>query len=207
MNLAHSQSFARKIVDWLSPYCHRLEIAGSIRRARPQCADIDIVCIPKVTEEKDMLGSVLNRNNRCLWFLKKYVAEYAAPASAAPRPRFVSGGEKEGKQCIIELPKCQLDLWFACEKTFASRLLMRTGSKEHNIWLATRAADYGLHWFPYFGFCPESKAALGGDRAFELGHILPAASEADLYRHLRLDFIPPEHREIDWLTKNIDSGL
>lgn len=212
MDLAIATQYARQILNWLEPHCLRIQVAGSIRRHRPLCNDIDIVCIPKLTEEKDMLGTVIGRTNHCLAFLQKYVSERTATVSETSRSnvRFISGGDREGKQLILQLPKCQLDLWFACERTFANRLLLRTGSKEHNAWLATRAADYGLHWFIYYGFARENQVTLGtttGEQAFNAGLIQPATTEADLYRQVGLELILPENRESAWLTKNIDSGL
>lgn len=43
---------ARNLVDLWSPYCERLEIAGSIRRGKPDPHDIELVAIPKVREEE-----------------------------------------------------------------------------------------------------------------------------------------------------------
>lgn len=31
----------------LAPHCERIEIAGSVRRKKPDCGDIEILCIPK----------------------------------------------------------------------------------------------------------------------------------------------------------------
>lgn len=38
---------AEKIKAELAPYCERIEIAGSIRRKKPEVKDIEIVAIPK----------------------------------------------------------------------------------------------------------------------------------------------------------------
>lgn len=37
--------YAQEVKELLSPYCKRIEIAGSIRRQVNDCKDIDIVCI------------------------------------------------------------------------------------------------------------------------------------------------------------------
>jgi DNA polymerase/3'-5' exonuclease PolX len=47
MQLKEAQQIAQKYVELLRPYCKRIEIAGSIRRQRPEVKDIEIVCIPK----------------------------------------------------------------------------------------------------------------------------------------------------------------
>jgi len=191
MNLATAQSYARQIAAWLQPYCERLEIAGSIRRQRPQCADVDIVCIPKVTEEHDMLGEIIRRRNHTLGFLQQYVSKNNPLRSPMRKPHFLSGGETEGKQLIIELKSCQLDLWFATQENFGTRWLCRTGSKEHNILLAQRAQDLGTKWNPYEG--------VFRDR----GGAATAATEEQVYEALQLPFIEPRDREGEIVAKRI----
>ena len=41
---------ANKYLELLRPHCDRIEIAGSIRRKKPEVKDIEIVCIPKPYE-------------------------------------------------------------------------------------------------------------------------------------------------------------
>lgn len=41
---------AEKIKAQLAPHCDRIEIAGSIRRKKPEVKDIEIVVIPKPYE-------------------------------------------------------------------------------------------------------------------------------------------------------------
>lgn len=196
--LATALHYATQIVSWLNPYCHRLTIAGSIRRARPWVNDIDIVAIPIITEATDMLGAVIARKNHCLQFLQDYVTQANPSASKHTTPHFISGGENEdSKQILIQLPKCQLDLWFATPETFATRLLMRTGSKEHNIWLCERAANRSLRWNPYAGLSDPASP----------GAFLPAETEEQLYNYLGLEFIAPQNREPAWIAKNLEFGL
>ncbi len=46
MNLTTAQSIAASLVETLRPACVRIEIAGSLRRAKAEVGDIEIVCIP-----------------------------------------------------------------------------------------------------------------------------------------------------------------
>lgn len=50
MNIQQAQEIAERIKSELSPHCYRIEIAGSIRRKKPDVKDIEIVCIPKPYE-------------------------------------------------------------------------------------------------------------------------------------------------------------
>jgi DNA polymerase/3'-5' exonuclease PolX len=47
MEHAHALVIAEQARAALAPSCHRIEIAGSIRRRRPQVKDIELVAIPK----------------------------------------------------------------------------------------------------------------------------------------------------------------
>jgi DNA polymerase/3'-5' exonuclease PolX len=182
MDLNIANRYAAKLVEWLQPFCGRIEIVGSIRRGRPVVNDVDIVCIPIVTEKKDLLGEVIGRQNHALHHLQMH--------AMGGKAKILSGGEREGKQVMVELSKCQLDLWFATAETFATRMLCRTGSKEHNIWLAQRAQDRGGHWNPYEGLKLHGK-------------LVKAEIEEDIYRALSVPWIEPKNREIDWITRNV----
>lgn len=183
MKLATAQHYAEQIVTWLAPQCERIEIAGSIRRGRPVCNDVDLVCIPKTKEEKDIFGKVISTRN-LLW-------ETLSAHVGSGKATFQSGGNQPGKLCILQLKKCQLDVYFATPETFATRLVCRTGSKEHNIWLAQRAHACGMEWKPFEGL-------VWG------GKMLQPSSELDLYRNLGVPFIDPKNREQDWIERNLE---
>jgi DNA polymerase/3'-5' exonuclease PolX len=201
--LAAARAYADRLMIWLAPYVERAMVVGSIRRLRPICQDVDIVCIPKVTTHTDLLGQVVARDNHVFEFLQIYIRERNPLNSPGRAPRFISGGDKEGKQVLLELPKCQLDLWFADEKTWATRCLCRTGSKDHNIWLADRATFRGLHWNPYEGLLPLGHS---GEQHLEDPPMVTPTEES-IYAALGLAYIEPKDREGDWLRKHIDSGL
>lgn len=183
MNLPTAQRYAAQIVTWLAPYCERIEIAGSIRRGLAHCNDVDLVCIPKEEIQRDMFGTETARKNLLWEFLHAHVASGKAT--------FKSGGNQPGKFCILQLKSCQLDVYFATPETWATRLLCRTGSKEHNIFLAQRAQARGHKWEPYEGY---SIANI----------IVPVETEEALYAAcFKLPFIEPKNREAPWLAKNI----
>jgi len=78
-------------------------------------------------------------------------------------------------------------------EVFPFTLAYFTGSKEHNIVMRQRAIDRGLR-LSEFGLIPEAEA--GDLKGMAAAHLsLPAADEAEIYRHLELDWVPPELRE------------
>lgn len=73
---------------------------------------------------------------------------------------------------------------------FPYTLAYFTGSKEHNIRMRQKAMDVGLK-LNEFGLMPETE--LTGLEAAKTS--LPAETEADIYKHLGLDYVIPELRE------------
>jgi DNA polymerase (family 10) len=73
------------------------------------------------------------------------------------------------------------DLRVVTDKEFPFALMYFSGSKEHNVALRGRAQQYGLKLNEY---------ELAGD-----GKSVACKDEADIYKALDLDYIPPEMRE------------
>ena len=56
--LALARAVAEEARARLAPACDRLEIAGSIRRARPDVGDVELVAVPRVTPGRpDLFGT------------------------------------------------------------------------------------------------------------------------------------------------------
>lgn len=57
--LAVAQEAAETLRDLLAPVCERIEIAGSIRRRKPEVKDIELVAVPRVdmTTATDLWGT------------------------------------------------------------------------------------------------------------------------------------------------------
>lgn len=140
MNLAFAQRCGERLVEWLAPFCERVEVAGSVRRRRPICNDIDIVAISKLTDQKDLFGAVVGQESHALREIK---------ARASSDGWTILRG---GPEVVSWLAKgVQVDLFLCTESTWGTVLVCRTGSKEHNIWLATCAKACGGHWVPNAG--------------------------------------------------------
>ncbi|GAJ17753.1 unnamed protein product, partial [marine sediment metagenome] len=83
----------------------------------------------------------------------------------------------------IDVAGIQVDIYFATPETFATLLLIRTGSKESNIRLCSIAKKMGWH------------LAASGDGLFnETGDRVAGDSEESIYRALGLPYQRPERR-------------
>jgi DNA polymerase/3'-5' exonuclease PolX len=60
MKLDDLQALATGLIFQLRPGCTRIEIAGSVRRSKPDPKDLELVCIPALGEftERDLFGEV-----------------------------------------------------------------------------------------------------------------------------------------------------
>lgn len=154
MDLERAKAIADEVVKRLSPYCTKIEVAGSIRRRKPSVQDIDIVLIPSD-----------------LWSL-------SAEVKGLGRAQ-ISGNKLKR----INHNGVQVDLYFATAETWATLLLIRTGSKENNIRLATLAKKRGWH------------LAASGDGLFnEHGQRVAGDSEESIYKALGVPWQEPWER-------------
>lgn len=188
MNYATAKRYADQVVEWLGPFCERIKIAGSIRRERPECRDLDMVAIPRVIETTDLLGDSIGGRNLLKEELERYVRENewrGAKWGVGEEGRAVRGavGTEATTNFLLRLVKCELNVFCAKgPENFGAVLLTYTGSKEHNIWLAARAKTRGLEW-------SATKGVLTGDGR-RLGR-----EEIEIYNALGLAWMPPACRE------------
>jgi DNA polymerase (family 10) len=153
----------------------QVDVAGSYRRRREIVRDVDLVVATKkpvaITE----------------FFIKHALVE----SIIAQGPTKTSVRLRSG---------IQSDLRVVSSAEYPFALNYFTGSKEHNIEMRSRALQHGWTLNEYRLAClppnPESKKLRAG-RAVKRSKIKipPVREEADLYRALGLDFVPPELRE------------
>jgi len=154
MELEKAKAIAVTVVKALEPYCDRVVVAGSIRRQKPTVRDIDLVVIA-----------------RDRWNLDRALMRMG---------NYKMSGIKIAR---VEMDSIPLDIYFAASETFATLLLIRTGSVESNIRLATRAKK--RRW----------RLAASGDGLFnEHGERIAGDSEESIYQALGLPYQEPEER-------------
>ena len=154
MQLERAQKIASEVVERLSPCCTRIEIAGSIRRRKPVVNDIDIVLI---ASDRPCIDAILMQ----LGSVRMSGAKIAR----------------------VQLEDISVDIYFATPETWATLLLIRTGSKENNIRLCTMARKRRWH------------LAASGDGLFnEHGVRIAGDSEWSIYNLLNLPWQEPWER-------------
>ncbi len=172
--LADARQFAERVVSWLGEACEKIEVAGSIRRERSQVGDIDLVAIPRMERLTDMFGEPAGLQNKA----RGVLGERAATQGWSVL--------RDGSDIFSAIHKgVQLDVFWAEPENWGTRLLCRTGSAEHNIWIAQWAQARSCKWNPSAGL-------------YELNHRV-SESEEEIYAYLGLPWIPPTHRNPEFL--------
>lgn len=162
LDLKEAEKAATQIKSAVSPYCDKIEVAGSIRRQKAKVHDIDFVVATKTDTEWRRISEELRR-------LK------AKPSCA-------------GNSVIKALLPCrsglfQVDFYRAKPSTFGILLLVRTGSAEHNVWLASYARSKGMRIKYSEGLLKEDKVVAGED-------------EQGIFAALGLPYPLPPQREV-----------
>jgi DNA polymerase/3'-5' exonuclease PolX len=159
--IAHA--IARKIVAELKPACDRIEVVGSLRRGKPTVHDIDIVLLPKLQSGPSLeivLSGLIQRGSLTPVRGKDKIRSFVATKTGVP-----------------------VDIYVATEETWATLLLIRTGSKEHNIKLARRALDLGM----------KLRASGDGIEGSD-GTLTRVTAEEEVFSLLGLSYLRPEER-------------
>ena len=118
MELKKGLKIGNEIIDLIKDNCMKVEIAGSIRRKRPDVKDVDLVILPKEHKKERIVWDLTNKGFK----------------TTKNGVKIVSGIYKD----------VQVDLNFCTKDTWGITLLFRTGSKFHNIKMAKKAKEMGL---------------------------------------------------------------
>ncbi len=157
MTLSYAEHLAAAIIDDLKSFCDRIQVAGSIRRRRPFVNDIDIVLVLKP---------------QSAWEFSRKLAELNQGTV-----------RQSAKITTIRVLNESIDLYFATPETWATLLLIRTGSKENNIKLCTMAQK--KNW----------KLHANGDGLFnDKGERVAGDTEESIYKALGVKYQTPEER-------------
>lgn len=111
---------ARREHAFLKKYAKRIDLAGSIRRRKPDPSDIDFVIIPKNAEAKQAIY--------------KHAEKY----------RIRARGERLLSYWLLPRKRAQVDIYFAEPEYYGAMLLFATGPGDYNIALRGKAISQGL---------------------------------------------------------------
>lgn len=168
MKLEEAQYKAADLLQLLQPYCDRIEVAGSIRRRKPEPKDIELVIIPK-QQPSDMFGL--------------YLRHHEGIATTCSRYKLIRGSLIAGKAVRLEMADgTGVDLFFCTPRNWGYILLLRTGSDRFNMALIDRLKGNGY----------TCKAGA----IWHKGSPLETPEEVDVFKRAGLNFLPAIERSL-----------
>lgn len=179
MSLRTARAVAAEMIEALRPYCHRVEVAGSIRRGRDWINDIEIVAIPKSTvkqPDKDLFGEPMGKA------VTVRDPGFIMVVDSIANPLLI-GRPSDGKYLkMITRDGVKVDLFLCEPDTWGYIYAIRTGSVDFMRTMAARWVQLGY------------KGVNGQLTRF--GKPVPVPEEADLFALLHMAVPPPHQREL-----------
>ena len=164
LDLRIAEQTAEQVKTIVAVHCDKIEIAGSVRRQRVKVHDIDFVAVTKDDANWQKISAELKR------------------MKAHPD---CSGNSVIKAQLPIQNGLFQVDFYRAQPSNFGIHLLIRTGSAEHNMWLAGCAISKGMRIKYSEGLLKE-------------GNVIAGETEKGVFEALGLPYpLPPEREIVD----------
>lgn len=184
MDLIKAVNLADRIIETMTPFCERVQVAGSIRRHKPEVKDIEICAIPTLGEPSDLLGE--QRENLLYQWAQRMEAEnrihWIKPGTDEVIRWQINPDGKYWRGWCVQA-QVKLDLFLANQANFGAILLIRTGPAEYSRKIVT-VARYQC-----------GMAFEGGYLTDEAGERVSTPEEVDVYRALNIPFVKPEDRK------------
>ena len=191
----------------------RAQLAGSARRRRETIGDLDIVAAALPEDHDSVIESILSFPG--IAEVKGHGESKVSLILEQEMLAAASGGGRMDAQLVEAMMERSTDATIDAQvrivapETFPFTLAYFTGSKEHNIRLRQLAIDKGLRLNEFGLFSEEAAGEAIGMEAAK--HTLPCTDEADIYRHLGLEWVTPELREdmgeVEAATIGTSAGL
>jgi len=172
--LAVATMKAKTIIKSLMPHTERIHIAGAIRRHMAQVDRIDILCTPRIVENKDLFGQK-----------DKPARSPAFIAQCLKLGALVNGDIYAGRAFELELPGgLLLRIYTATPDNWGYMLIIRTGSTDYFKEVISR----GLRKHGFRGI----------DGMLTKGSwAVPMPEEIDVFKIINMPWIDPRARKWD----------
>ncbi len=164
MELQKAAQLAGELIEFLKPYCERIELAGSTRRKKAIVHDIEIIALP---------GNLNTLKNKLGMHLLKM-------SSSRSKNPFIKAGDK---YIQFKYKGEQVDMFIADEDNWGLIYLIRTGS-----------AAFSTHMLASWKKASGGGYSENGYLHTKEGRRVVTKEEIDVFNLCRMDFLEPEFR-------------
>jgi len=178
MELEKAKGIADYVVELFSPFCERVQTAGSVRRGKAEVKDIEIVAIPQPCT--DLFGAPASGETE-LDGMVRFMVERGELSLSKNGPRYKQATLKAGinLDLFLVLPPAQWGVILA----------IRTGPADFSHWLVTPRCKGGA--------LPSNYQVRDGGVYLD-GGLIEMPDEADWFNLLGLEWMEPGKRRANW---------
>jgi DNA polymerase/3'-5' exonuclease PolX len=182
ISLATAEGIAALAVTLFAPVCDRIEVAGSIRRRKPEVGDVEIVCVPKVELAPDPTSLLaeevpVNRQFELAKSLRGSVLQDRLDVN--DRPCFGPNWQR------VVFEGFGLDVFACSAEQWGVTLAIRTGNPEFSKKLVMPQSQGGFLL---------SGQRVHGWRLHDRGQVMHTPEEIDFFRLIEKPWVRPEDR-------------
>ena len=163
-----AEATGQVLINQLAPFCRRIELAGSIRRRRPDVGDIEVLAIPE-DGQKDLFGKPLSGESlldqRCRALVDDGHLDY----------RLTKLGRRtfgpQNKLMVHRSSGIPVDIFSTTEENWGMAMVVRTGPADFCKAIMSRFLELGMAGHAYGGVTGRDRETLGcptEERVFEL---------------------------------------
>ena len=193
---------ARPLVEEMSPFCERIEIAGSIRRGCQGVKDVELVAIPRweLGAVIDLFGTTDESNSLHAWALdaeRRGLLRWIKTGTSEIEPWTPKPEGKYWRALLREDVK--LDLFLPRQDNFGLLYLIRTGHKEFSSGVlghAKRNTGYQTEssYFKEHGIKDRGEPECYLVEKKRWGCRVETPEERDVFELLNLEWVEPRDR-------------
>jgi len=170
-------AIAQSWIDRLAPYCQRIEVAGSLRRSKPEVKDIEIVAIPIIKKQDSLFEGLQDARNLLVDALVAFALQ--------DEFKVVKGKEKYKQLALPE--GINLDLFMVTQPAqWGVIFTIRTGPAEFSHYCVTKKHQGGR--MPAW-------AKVQNGAVWNRDESLDMPEEQDFFDFLQLPWIEPRDRK------------
>ena len=173
---------AHELAAELSGSCQRIEVAGSVRRKKEMCGDLELVCIA----DGDKLNNQLNG-----WLASGRIRH----VEAGPKKTKRWGDKQKSFNIEIGDGPVQVDVFIQTVERFAYTFLVRTGSGSFSNRMVTPVGVRTHDGLP--GLMPP-RFKFTDCLLYDRGVLCDVRDETDIFNRFLMDFVAPELRTDDY---------
>lgn len=197
---------AEELLGMLKGACVRIEMAGSLRRERPEVGDIELVAIPAIedmvdTGPADLFGQSEKKAYKVNRLWAALDGFFEPQSGRLARGTYIRKGDKyrsfswpTRSDARSNAPAIQVDLFTATKDTWGNQFLIRTGSADFSHYVMQRLNHH--NYTSWEGAIYRSQLGIVDNkwRHVPIGDYIPTPTEQHVFDLAGIQFRQPHQR-------------